>query len=364
MVRPYIPNPQDCFRCQWYGHVNRTCKSGHEVHANCGSVEHVNSQENPCTASSKCVNCQGDHPAYSRGCQKWKIEKKVREINVTQVVTFPEARRIAEGLVGQPTYANVSKISLQQSQPSNNPKQSVHTAQTSTGTTLAGPRSTPHASHGPSRSSPTGPRSSPRSSQRHRIQLNNSDGSNVISRPRYDDNFSELFAKINRTDLLEKHEAQLTETRKRKTSGQTEEDKTPAKVQATETDSEIEDSEMDSGEDLLELPPIPTQQTEENTIPIPTTSHKSDIPPGTNATAEQTKENLATTSKIDPPATKVDKTIANTQKDNKKTAIAKSSHSLRKVQTKETFKPNKNNIKGKQDLSQKKNIGPRVQLNR
>ena len=121
---------------------------------------------------------------------------------------------------------------------------------------------------------------------------------------------------------------------------------------------------MDSGEDLLELPPIPTQQTEENTIPIPTTSHKSDIPPGTNATAEQTKENLATTSKIDPPATKVDKTIANTQKDNKKTAIAKSSHSLRKVQTKETFKPNINKIKGKQDLGQKKNIRPRVQLNR
>ena len=149
---PYIPNPQRCFRCQWYGHVNRTCKSRHEVCANCGSTDHVNSQENPCTASSKCVNCQSDHLAYSRGCPKWKIEKKVQEIKVTQEVTFPEARRIAEGLVGQPTYANVSKISLQQSQPSNNLKQLVHTAQTSTGTNEEGLRSAPHASPEPSRS--------------------------------------------------------------------------------------------------------------------------------------------------------------------------------------------------------------------
>ena len=65
-VRPYIPNPQRCFRCQRYGHVNRTCKSRHEVCANCGSIEHVSSKDSPCPASSKCVNCQGDHSAYSR----------------------------------------------------------------------------------------------------------------------------------------------------------------------------------------------------------------------------------------------------------------------------------------------------------
>ena len=65
------------------------------------------------------MNCQGDHSAYSRTCPKWKIEKKVQEIKLTRALTFPEARRIAEGLVGQPTYANVSKISQQQSQPSN-----------------------------------------------------------------------------------------------------------------------------------------------------------------------------------------------------------------------------------------------------
>ena len=47
------------------------------------------------------------------------IEKKVQEIQVTLAVTYSEARNTAEGL-DKRTYANVSKISQQQSQPSNN----------------------------------------------------------------------------------------------------------------------------------------------------------------------------------------------------------------------------------------------------
>ena len=292
-VRPYIPNPQRCFRCQRYGHVNRTCKSRHEVCPNCGSTDHVNSQENPCTASSKCVNCQGDHPAYSRGCPKWKIEKKVQEIKVTQAVTFPEARRIAEGLVGQPTYANVSKISLQQSQPSNNPKQSVHTAQTSTDTTLAGPRSTPLASHGPSRSSPTGPRSAPRSSPRRRIHLDTDDGSDVIRRPFHHDPFPEYSLKVRnlreslRAKTLKELQAQEEETKKRKQQDEEADVGTPAKVPATENDSEYEDffnntanSEISSGEEdpmdqhPTKLPP----ETEEEAHSIAHTSTNAPTP--------------------------------------------------------------------------------------
>ena len=52
---------------------------------------------------------------------------------MTQAETFPEARRIAVGLLGPPTYANVSKISLQLSQPLNSGKQPVPIAQASIG---------------------------------------------------------------------------------------------------------------------------------------------------------------------------------------------------------------------------------------
>ena len=209
-VRPYIPNPQRCFRCQRYGHVNRTCKSRHEVCANCGSIEHVSSKDNPCPASSKCVNCQGDHSAYSRTCPKWKIEKKVQEIKLTQALTFPEARRIAEGLVGQPTYANVSKISLQQSQPLNNQNQSVPSAPASTRKTQEGPRPTAYGSPGPSRSSPTGPRSTPRTSPRRRIQLETEDGTDVIRRSNHHDPFPEYSLRVR--NLQEKLKAQTQRT--------------------------------------------------------------------------------------------------------------------------------------------------------
>ena len=62
-------------------------------------IINVSSKDNPCPASSKCMNCQGDHPAYSTGCPKWKIENKVQEIKMTQAVSFPEARRLADGLL-------------------------------------------------------------------------------------------------------------------------------------------------------------------------------------------------------------------------------------------------------------------------
>ena len=367
-VRPYIPNPQRCFRCQRYGHVNRTCKSRQEVCANCGSLDHISSQEHPCPSSPKCVNCQGDHPAFYKGCPKWKTEKKVQEIKVTQAVTFPEARRIAEGLIGNPSYANVAKKPVQQSPPVNNSEQ----PHTSSGTTREEPRTTTRTTSGPSsstpteprspksnprqtRSTPTGPRSSPRSSPRRKIQLNTSDGSDTIRRPRYQDNFSELFAKINRQDLLEKHETQLTETRKRKTSGQNEDEEISAKVQATETDPYFEDwynntahSEMYSEEDLLPLPPTTTPPEEETTIPTPTTNVDIATSANTAKAAEPTKKN-------------------NTPKVNSVTTKDKTSSSSKGMQTKEISQSDKSHRKGttpklakpprQKDVSQKRNTG-------
>ena len=185
--------------------------------------------------------------------------------------------------------------------------------------------------------------------------MNTSDGTDVISRPRYQDKFSELFAKINSEDLLEKHEKQLLESRKRKTSEPRDEE-TSAKIQATETDPDFEDwynntahSEMHSeGEDLLELPPV-TQPEEEK--PVPTTTANIGIPTSanTNTTTEPTK------------------------KDN--TNAAKQTSSTPKpIQTKETSKSHKSQAKGAttpkpaKNLAQKntiqKNTGRRTPLNR
>ena len=122
--------------------------------------------------------------------------KIIQEIKVTQVVTFPKARRVAEGLLGQPTNENVRKISLQKSQPSNNQNQLVPSAPASTRRTQEGPRPTAYGSPGPSRSSPTGPRSTPRTSPRRRIQLETEDGTDVIRRPIHHDPFPEYSLRV------------------------------------------------------------------------------------------------------------------------------------------------------------------------
>jgi hypothetical protein len=43
-----------------------------------------------------CINCDGDHPSYSRSCPKWKEEKEIQRIRVTTGLSFIEARRLVQ----------------------------------------------------------------------------------------------------------------------------------------------------------------------------------------------------------------------------------------------------------------------------
>ena len=68
-IKPYIPNPLRCFRCQRFRHHQDKCKSP-EV---CGNTDH--SKEN-CEVDPACVNCKGKHEASSKNCPSWKKEKE------------------------------------------------------------------------------------------------------------------------------------------------------------------------------------------------------------------------------------------------------------------------------------------------
>ncbi|XP_064461691.1 uncharacterized protein LOC135371633 [Ornithodoros turicata] len=87
-IRPYIPNPKRCFKCQRFGHHSQVCR-GQLVCPKCASTNH--SQES-CGNAFHCVNCQGDHPAYSRTCPRFKDEKEVLKIKTEQNLTFKAAR--------------------------------------------------------------------------------------------------------------------------------------------------------------------------------------------------------------------------------------------------------------------------------
>ncbi|GBN18771.1 hypothetical protein AVEN_39700-1 [Araneus ventricosus] len=91
-VRPYIPNPLRCFKCQRFGHSKTNCR-GTLTCARCAAAGH---ESTGCNANEKCVNCQGEHTSFSRSCPKWKLEKEVVAIKFTNNITFLEARRIAK----------------------------------------------------------------------------------------------------------------------------------------------------------------------------------------------------------------------------------------------------------------------------
>lgn len=88
-VRPYIPSPLRCYKCQKFGHSQNNCSFA-SLCANCGQNLH---EDQPCTRLSLCVNCNGTHSARSRDCPKYKEEFKIQEIRTSQKISFAEAKR-------------------------------------------------------------------------------------------------------------------------------------------------------------------------------------------------------------------------------------------------------------------------------
>ncbi|XP_055880226.1 uncharacterized protein LOC129925206 [Biomphalaria glabrata] len=87
-VRPYIPNPMRCFKCQGYGHDAAVCKRN-TVCARCAGEGH---EDKGCTAQFKCPNCQAGHSAYSKDCPVWKQEVAVQEYKARNGCTFSQAK--------------------------------------------------------------------------------------------------------------------------------------------------------------------------------------------------------------------------------------------------------------------------------
>ncbi|KAM7293913.1 nucleolar GTP-binding protein 2 [Ixodes scapularis] len=88
-VRPYVPNPLRCFKCQRFGHGSRSCR-GSDTCARCSSKEHL---ADHCENEPKCTNCEGKHAAYSRSCSLWKQEKEILTLKVQENIPYHEAKK-------------------------------------------------------------------------------------------------------------------------------------------------------------------------------------------------------------------------------------------------------------------------------
>lgn len=91
-TRLYIPNPLRCFQCQHFGHW-KTAYRGKVTCARCSVAGH---ESENCKEPARCVNCQKDHPSYSKNCERWKIEKEIQTVKTIQNVSYPDAKNIVQ----------------------------------------------------------------------------------------------------------------------------------------------------------------------------------------------------------------------------------------------------------------------------
>ncbi|GFV44351.1 RNA-directed DNA polymerase from mobile element jockey [Trichonephila clavipes] len=103
-IRPYIPNPLRCFKCQRSRHSQTACR-GQLTCSRCASVGRASSD---CTPKQKCVNGSQPHSADSKLCPKWKIEKETQTIKTNKNISYIEARKFITPQPSQ-TYAQVAK---------------------------------------------------------------------------------------------------------------------------------------------------------------------------------------------------------------------------------------------------------------
>ena len=111
-VRPYIPRPRRCFKCHRYGHGAPNCWSPIAICANCGGADH-----GECNTSPKCINCSGDHPAFSAECQTYRYEEEIIATQIRENITFKEAKTIVSQRYVRPR-RTFSEIVQQQPQTS------------------------------------------------------------------------------------------------------------------------------------------------------------------------------------------------------------------------------------------------------
>ncbi|GAB0098787.1 hypothetical protein DMENIID0001_145860 [Sergentomyia squamirostris] len=87
----FIPSPFRCGICYKLGHTKKRCDSqkNKPTCGFCGEAAHPSEQQ---CLRAKCVNCQGDHPSFSKSCPRFLEEKEINAIRVTMRILYSLAR--------------------------------------------------------------------------------------------------------------------------------------------------------------------------------------------------------------------------------------------------------------------------------
>jgi len=145
-IRPFIPSPIQCYKCQRLNHTTESCKG--ETRCLLCSENH---RKEDCTSNKiKCANCKEEHTANSKQCRYMKAAMEVETIKINEKVPHSEARTRAISRAQNPNsemaHANHPKalsysqiLQKHKSKPttntnsiSNNPSQTSNQKQTTT----------------------------------------------------------------------------------------------------------------------------------------------------------------------------------------------------------------------------------------
>jgi len=90
-VKPYVPQPMRCNRCQRFGHIAANCKRQSRC-VRCGQSHNLDSCPiKDDVTKAVCVNCNGQHSAAFRGCSKYQEVSKVLKVSVAQKLSYRDA---------------------------------------------------------------------------------------------------------------------------------------------------------------------------------------------------------------------------------------------------------------------------------
>lgn len=115
-IRPYIPLPLRCRKCQKYGHLSSYC-TANQVCINCSETYHLKNDEEICTLPKCCINCKNwnqncNHSSIDKTCPTFLREKEIQAIITLEKMDRKKAQITYNQRHPAPasTYSQISNI--------------------------------------------------------------------------------------------------------------------------------------------------------------------------------------------------------------------------------------------------------------